>query len=111
MPLLRLPFLLALAVVPLLAAASSPAARIPAPVGSSPILAESIQTDVAALSSDAMLGRGPGEEGETRAISYLAAQMAKAGLEPAGDDGGWTQAVPLVRLDRLPGSQLSLAIE
>lgn len=110
MPLIRSPLLSALAVVPLLAAASSPAARIPAAVGSSPILAEAIRTDVATLSSDAMLGRGPGEDGETRAIAYLAAQMAQAGLEPAGDDGGWTQAVPLVRLDRLPGSALSLTI-
>ena len=110
MPLLRSPLLSALAVVPHLAAASSPAARIPAAVGSSPILAEAIRTDVATLSSDAMLGRGPGEDGETRAIAYLAAQMAQAGLEPAGDDGGWTQAVPLVRLDRLPGSALSLTI-
>ena len=57
-----------------------------------------------------MLGRGPGEDGETRAVAYIAAQMAKAGLEPAGDNGGWTQAVPLVRLDRLAGSELDLVL-
>ncbi len=90
------------------ALASAAPARTPAVV--SPISAASIKTDVSALSSDAMLGRGPGEEGEARAIAYLSAQMAKAGLEPAGDDGGWTQAVPLVRLDRLAGTELSLEL-
>lgn len=62
------------------------------------------------LAADAMLGRGPGEEGETRATAYIAAQMARAGLEPAGDNGGWTQAVPLVRLDRVAGSALNLVM-
>ena len=96
----------------LLLAASASAVALPAqlqPIAPS-ISAASIREDVIALSSDEMLGRGPGEEGEARAIAYLSAQMAKAGLEPAGDGGGWTQAVPLVRLDRLPGSELSLMI-
>ena len=84
----------------------------PAPQVSSalPISAASIRTHVEALSADAMLGRGPGEEGERRAVAYLVSAMQQAGLEPAGDAGGWTQAVPLVRLDRLPGTAMSLAL-
>jgi Zn-dependent M28 family amino/carboxypeptidase len=74
----------------------------------SPIDAARIKSDVAALSADAMLGRGPGEEGETRAVAWLSAAFARAGLEPAGDEGGWTQAVPLVRIDRAPGSRFAL---
>lgn len=76
----------------------------------SPIAADRIRTDVRTLSSDAFLGRGPGEPGEAKAIAYIARQLAAAGLEPAGEHGGWYQDVPLVRLDRRPGAALALEI-
>lgn len=63
-----------------------------------------IKEDVRVLSSDAFAGRGPGEKGEAATIAYLSRQMAAAGLEPGGEDGGWFQKVPLVRLDTLPGA-------
>jgi Zn-dependent M28 family amino/carboxypeptidase len=81
-----------------------------AAVSASPISADRIKADVKALSSDAFLGRGPGEAGEDKAISYIATQFAAAGLLPAGDHGSWYQDVPLVRLDRRPGASLSLQI-
>lgn len=76
----------------------------------SPISADRIKTDVRALSSDAFLGRGPGEAGEAKAIAYIAQRFAEAGLMPAGDHGGWYQDVPLVRLDRRPGATLTLTM-
>jgi Zn-dependent M28 family amino/carboxypeptidase len=69
-----------------------------------PIDASRIKADVQVLSSDAFAGRGPGEKGEAATIAYLSRQMAAAGLEPGGEDGGWFQKVPLVRLDTLPGA-------
>ena len=69
----------------LLTAASAAGLMLQPATTSSPIAAEAIRSDVSALSADAMLGRGPGEDGETRAVAYIAAQMAKAGLEPAGN--------------------------
>jgi Zn-dependent M28 family amino/carboxypeptidase len=69
-----------------------------------------IKADVRALSSDAFAGRGPGEAGETATLAYLERQFTAAGLEPGGEDGGWYQKVPLVRLDRLPGARLSLSV-
>ena len=69
-----------------------------------------MRTDVQTLSSDSFSGRGPGEDGETKAIAYIAQQFAAAGLEPAGDNGSWYQNVPLIRLDRLPVAQLSLQL-
>lgn len=84
-------------------------AHLPAET-TSPISAARIKEDVKNLSSDAFLGRGPGEPGEEKTISYLADAFAKAGLEPAGENGGWYQDVPLVRLDRLPGAKLSLTV-
>ncbi len=84
-----------------------------APVGAaSPptIDAAAIKADVATLAGDAFAGRGPGEDGETQTIDFLARAFAAAGLAPGGDDGGWTQAVPLVRLDRQPGAVMTLAL-
>lgn len=87
-------------------------AEVPAPVDSAkgPISADRIKADVKQLSSDEFLGRGPGEAGEDKTIAYLTDAFANAGLEPAGENGGWTQDVPLVRLDRLPGATLTLTI-
>jgi hypothetical protein len=69
-----------------------------------------IKAEVRELSSDAFAGRGPGEEGEAATLAYLEQQFTTAGLQPAGENGGWYQEVPLVRLDRLPGATLSLTV-
>lgn len=73
-----------------------------------PINPERIKVDVHTLSSDAFAGRGPGEKGEAATIDYLAKQMEAAGLAPGGEDGGWFQKVPLVRLDTLPGGTATI---
>src|SRR5687767_3467288 len=88
-------------VLPLLALALVAAAP-------SPISPTRIKADVRTLASDAFMGRGPGEPGEARTIDFLVRSFKAAGLEPAGTNGAWTQDVPLVRLDRLPGATLSL---
>ena len=49
------------------------------------------------LASDEFQGRAPGTPGETKTIAYLIQQFKAAGLEPAGENGGWTQAVPMIR--------------
>ena len=50
-----------------------------------------------ALAADDMQGRAPGTEGERRTIAWLVEQYSALGLEPGGEDGGWTQLVPLIR--------------
>lgn len=77
-----------------------------AAVAATPIAAVGIAADARTLSSDAFGGRGPGEPGEAATIRYLAARFAAAGLQPGGEHGGWTQDVPLVRLDREPGATM-----
>jgi len=77
----------------------------------SPISAGHIRADVRVLSSDAFGGRGPGEAGEAKTIDYLAKQFAAAGLQPGGENGGWYQDVPLVRLDRVPGAAMVLGVK
>jgi Zn-dependent M28 family amino/carboxypeptidase len=49
------------------------------------------------LASDAFQGRAPGTPGEAKTIPYLIEQFKAAGLEPAGEHGGWTQQVPMIR--------------
>lgn len=78
------------------------------------VSAERIREDVRVLASDAFEGRGPGEAGEQKTVDHLISAFKAAGLESGGDvvDGqrAWTQAVPLVRLDRLPGARVTLTV-
>jgi Zn-dependent M28 family amino/carboxypeptidase len=48
------------------------------------------------LASDDFQGRAPGTPGEDKTIPYLIEQFKAAGLEPAGENGGWTQTVPMI---------------
>ena len=48
------------------------------------------------LASDPFQGRAPGTPGEDKTIPYLIEQFKAAGLEPAGENGGWTQEVPMI---------------
>ena len=55
-----------------------------------------IEAHLAILADDALEGRGTGQRGGEIAAKYLAAQFARLGLEPAGDDGTYYQRIPLV---------------
>ncbi|MDP1028131.1 M28 family peptidase [Sphingomonas sp. KR1UV-12] len=79
--------LLALAALPLIAAA--PAAD--------PVSPAALSADVKVLASDAFGGRAPGTPGEAKTVDWLVAQFKAAGLQPGGPGGSWTQAVPLIR--------------
>ena len=73
----------------LLAAAASP----PSPHVNMQRMSDITRT----LASDAFQGRAPGTAGEDKTIPYLIEQFKAAGLEPAGENGGWTQTVPMIR--------------
>jgi Zn-dependent M28 family amino/carboxypeptidase len=49
------------------------------------------------IASNDLQGRAPGTEGETRTVAWLSEQFRALGLEPGGENGGWTQLVPLIR--------------
>ncbi|GEK96897.1 M28 family metallopeptidase [Gluconobacter kanchanaburiensis] len=49
------------------------------------------------LASDEFQGRAPGTEGEAVTVPWLIEQFKALGLEPAGENGGWTQTVPMLR--------------
>jgi Zn-dependent M28 family amino/carboxypeptidase len=75
-----------------------------------PLSISRIKEDVRVLSSDAFGGRGPGEQGEAKTIAYVSKALAAAGFAPGGEHGGWTQDVPLIRLDRLPNATMTLGL-
>lgn len=87
---------------------AAPAAAQPATQAA--IDAAAIKASVQTLASDDFGGRGPGEDAEAKTIAFLSKAFADAGLTPGGDDGGWTQAVPLVRLDRQSGATVTLML-
>ncbi|WP_339825452.1 M28 family metallopeptidase [uncultured Arenimonas sp.] len=58
--------------------------------------ARRIQADVAFLADDLLEGRAAGTRGYDLAALYVANRYRAIGLEPAGDDGSYLQAVPLL---------------
>src|SRR5258707_14695661 len=70
------------------------------------VLGERIRADVKFLSSDLLEGRGVGTRGGDLATEYIAAQLAIAGAQPAGDNGTYFQRVPLVGVTTQPDAEL-----
>lgn len=52
---------------------------------------------VRVLASDEFEGRAPATAGEEKTIAYVVGELKKAGVQPGGERGTWTQDVPLVR--------------
>lgn len=58
------------------------------------------------LSSDAYEGRAPGTPGEEKTVAYIIKKYEEAGLKP-GNNGKWTQDVPLVEITAKNATPLS----
>ncbi len=87
------------AMLPLLISAATGFGAIAAepPLSSKPIDPAALSATVKVLASDDFLGRAPGTEGEKKTVAYLIQRFKAMGLSPAGEDGGWTQSVALLR--------------
>jgi len=59
------------------------------------ISVQNLQQHLAFLADDARLGRMTGTPGHADSAAYVAQQFEALGLEPAGEEGGWYQHVPL----------------
>jgi Zn-dependent M28 family amino/carboxypeptidase len=71
-------------------------AAVPAGPAEGEITAARIAAHTKILSSDLFEGRAPATRGGELAATYLATQLALAGLEPGGDNGTYFQQVPIV---------------
>ncbi|HSM08092.1 MAG TPA: M28 family metallopeptidase [Gemmatimonadota bacterium] len=74
------------------------------------ISADSLRAAVAVLAHDSLEGRAPGTSGEQKTIRFLTRQFEALGLEP-GNEGSWTQDVPLVSLTPDPDMALTITGE
>ena len=62
------------------------------------------------LASEPYAGRAPGGPGEQKTIDFIVGQFKALGLKPAGDNGGWTQSVPLRRYQTTPGGDYAISV-
>lgn len=85
------PAFAALAAVTLLSSALDAQRATPAPMS-----AAALRSRLEAYSADSMRGRLTGTEDHRRATRYIADELRRFGLEPAGDNGSFFQRVPLV---------------
>ncbi len=80
------------------------------PVAAQSISATRIAQTTQVLASDFFEGRAPGTVGEERTVGYLIGQFQAIGLEPAGKDGSWVQAAPLLHTTLGKPSKLGVMV-
>ncbi|SDY31491.1 M20/M25/M40 family metallo-hydrolase [Lysobacter enzymogenes] len=87
------------------AAAPAPAAATPPAAGADNDAAQArrIEADVRFLADDLLEGRETATRGFDLAALYVAERLRALGAEPAGENGGYFQNVPLLRAQRLDG--------
>jgi len=96
-----------------LAVLASPAAaqelpRTHAPRPTTPAISPAdLMTRLYILADDSMMGREAGKRGNVKGTDYIAAEYRRIGLEPAGENGTYFQAVPMVEKGLLPGAALT----
>jgi len=90
--------------VVLVADAATSISGVPTPerTGFQHLRAADLKADLYFLASDALQGRMSLQPGDEAATQWVAAEFAKAGLEPAAGNSSYLQAVPLIeyRADR-----------
>ncbi|NIA28423.1 MAG: M20/M25/M40 family metallo-hydrolase [Actinobacteria bacterium] len=72
------------------------------------ILASAIKDHVFYLAGDELRGRATGSAGAESAAVYIARNLKKAGIKPAGDNGTFFQSVPMHGSKPLKSSQLTI---
>ena len=61
------------------------------------ISAPDLMTRLYIFADDSMMGRETGTQGHVKSTAYLAAELKRLGLRPAGDEGTFFQNVPMIR--------------
>ena len=85
-----------LLIFPVTATAQSSLPRTHAPRPTTPaITAADLMTRLYIYADDSMMGRDASTAGNVKATDYIAAQVRRIGLQPAGDSGTYFQTIPL----------------
>jgi Zn-dependent M28 family amino/carboxypeptidase len=98
-PLRTMPVLLMLASFAFTSCHRAPATA--ASATSTDVAATRIEADVRTLAADTMQGRETGTPGFERAADVVVARLRALGLQPAGDNGTFSQLVPLLKGTRI----------
>ena len=93
--------LLAVLMLPLVACGGSTSTtmkEVPAPRGPTTggITAGDLRNRIAIFADDSMQGRRTGTPGNVKGNAYIASELRRLGLRPAGDTGSYLQRVPLM---------------
>ncbi|HXT16538.1 MAG TPA: M20/M25/M40 family metallo-hydrolase [Gemmatimonadaceae bacterium] len=84
-----------------------PQPRKHAPGPTSPAITPAdAMTRLYVIADDSMLGRDAGTIGNFKATTYIANEVKRLGLEPAGEGGSYFQTVPLLNVRLDPGSHV-----
>jgi hypothetical protein len=67
-----------------------------------------LMTRLYIYSDDSLMGRMAGSEYNLKATAYIASELKRFGLQPAGDSGGYFQNVPLVKRGLVASSVFSV---
>lgn len=73
------------------------------------ITAADLRTRLYIFADDSMMGRQVGREGNEKGTDYIAHELQRLGVEPAGDDGTYFQRLPYVVRKYTDKSTLSVA--
>src|SRR5689334_22088432 len=75
---------------------SLPLKHAPQPT-SAEISAADLMTRLYIFADDSMMGRETGTRGHLMSTAYIASELRRLGLKPAGDNGTFFQNVPMIR--------------
>jgi len=73
----------------------------------SAITERDLKTRMYVFADDSMMGRQAGREGNMKATAYIARELARLGVTPAGDNGTYFQNMPFVARHYAAGSALT----
>jgi len=74
---------------------------------SADISAKDLMTRLYVFADDSMMGREAGTIGNVRGTDYIASEVKRLGLVPAGDDGGYFQTIPFKTREVDPASSFT----
>jgi hypothetical protein len=96
----------AIAVIPA-PATTLPLKHVPAPT-SAAITAGDLLTRLYIFADDSMMGREAGTIGNVKGTDYIAAEVKRLGLVPAGDNGSYFQTLPFKNRAMEAGSRITV---
>ncbi|HEX4633718.1 MAG TPA: hypothetical protein VH163_07800, partial [Gemmatimonadales bacterium] len=82
-----------------------------APTSAPPLNIDSLRANLFALAADSMGGRQTGSLGDWKGQEWVAAELKAAGWLPAGENGGYFQVVPFIRIYADPAMSLGAGAE